>query len=280
MLKDASKFVKDIDRSGGDLTYCIAQLRKLNLDQFGELLLTLPDPTLPHLSSLLPQRTPDKIQQEWTGSSGDTLLRQSCSFLNMVAAEFTQATGRSLAGAKVLDFGCGWGRLMRLLPFFTDPVNIYGSDAWDVSLKYARDAKILGTLAKSDDLPTSLPFYEVNFDLIYAFSVFTHLSEAAARACLAAMRHSIAPNGLVIISVRPEEFWDFEARNKQADYSHLRKQHEMSGFAFLPSATNANYGDTSVSRAYLADIAAGWEIMRMGSTLIDPYQNFVILRPS
>ena len=197
-----------------------------------------------------------------------------------MASEYTQATARLLSESTILDFGCGWGRLLRLLPYFTDPKNIYGSDAWDVSLNYAKTARILATLGKTDPIPTALPFPGVRFDLIYPFSVFTHLSEAVARACVSTMRKYISPDGLAIITVRPLEFWTVFGQNKKADFSNLENQHRSRGFAYRPhSEREQNYGDTSISRNFLVSLAPGWEIMRMGNTLVDMYQVLVCLRP-
>jgi SAM-dependent methyltransferase len=281
MIRLASDYISNLDQRCLDLNASLAQLRHLTLDQFGELLLSLPDRSLPHLSSLLPHNTPDEVQNTWTGAAGTTLLRQSVAFLNSVASEYAQACGRGLADATVLDFGCGWGRLLRLLPYFLDPAGIYGCDAWDVSLAHAQAAKVLGTLAKSDLLPASMPFPGIHFDLIYAFSVFTHLSEVAARACLAAMRRNISKDGLVIITVRPEEFWTFLGKDKNVDFSVQLEQHRNSGFAFVAAgSTSPDYGDTTISKEYLMELAPGWKITRMGNTLVDPYQVAVCLRPA
>ena len=37
------------------------------------------------------------------------------------------------------------------------------------------------------------------FDLAYSFSVFTHISEAAAEACLGALHRALNPGGLLIL---------------------------------------------------------------------------------
>ncbi|MEI9927074.1 MAG: class I SAM-dependent methyltransferase [Sphingomonas sp.] len=280
MIEAARERIAGIEQAKPPLEQALAELRKLSLEEFGELLLTLPDPGLPHLSSLLPHATPDSVQKEWTGSAGIPLLRQSVSFVSFLAAEYTTQTGRPLADAQVLDFGVGWGRLMRLLPFFADPEKLHGVDPWESSLGHARAARLLGRVEKSQVEPAELPFPEVRFELIYAFSVFTHLSSRVAAACLAAMRKRVAPDGIAVITLRPAEFWPYLAQQRGRDYPEQTARHAADGYAFVPASDGANYGDTSMSEAYLKRIAEGWEIARMGVSFIDPYQVFVTLRPA
>ncbi|TCF98175.1 hypothetical protein BZM26_27090 [Paraburkholderia strydomiana] len=68
---------------------------------------------------------------------------------------------------------------------------------------------IRANIALSECLPTDLPFANCKFNLIYAFSVFTHLSERAATAALTACRKHIYEDGLMaitIVTVRPRPF--------------------------------------------------------------------------
>jgi SAM-dependent methyltransferase len=91
------------------------------------------------------------------------------------------ATYRSpLADARVLDFGFGYGRHLRAMVYFTDPKNLYGCDPWPPSLARCHEDSLFGHLAASQFLPIDLPFLGT-FDLIYAFSVFTHLLARATR---------------------------------------------------------------------------------------------------
>jgi len=146
MFDHAIQKIRLIEAEHKSLENTLAMLRTLTLDEFGELLLTLPNEEFPHLSSILPSATPDEVQVEWTGSCGVTLLRQSVSFLNFVAAAYTEFSGRPLRNVNVLDFGCGWGRLLRLLAFYNNPEFNFGCDAWPVSLDHARQSHVLAVV--------------------------------------------------------------------------------------------------------------------------------------
>ncbi|MCA1459015.1 hypothetical protein I6F35_39000 [Bradyrhizobium sp. BRP22] len=85
-------------RQGEQRNNRAANLRRLSIDQFGQILVALPSDNWPNLTKLLPGMTPDSAQKEWTGSSGDSLLRQSNNFMNFLAAPFAGVTGQSIHG--------------------------------------------------------------------------------------------------------------------------------------------------------------------------------------
>jgi SAM-dependent methyltransferase len=290
MFDHAIQRLQLIEKNAKPLLETLDLLRWLTLDEFGELLLTLPRDDLPHLSSILPGNTPEHIQTTWTGSAGLTLLRSSVSFMSFVASTFTDFCSVPFHSKNVLDFGCGWGRLLRLLAFFNDPAYNFGCDAWSVSLDHCRAShvdRVVARIEQSDAMPIELPFRHVEFDLVYAFSIFTHLPEAHAVACMSAIRRAIRPNGLAIITVRPIEYWDFNKTISQDERDALKDLHKKGMVAFYPhdgkvndsDGKPSNYGHTSIPLAVLEEKFPGWTVVRGGNTLADPYQTFVVMRP-
>jgi SAM-dependent methyltransferase len=79
---------------------------------------------------------------------------------------------------------------------------VYGCDPVQQILDVCRDTGVPATLARSDFLPQRLPFDET-FDLAFAFSVFTHLSEAAHERALRALHGSLRPGAILVLTVRP-----------------------------------------------------------------------------
>src|SRR5215475_8615963 len=106
----------------------VSALRVLGLEDFGYVFMSMPDPRFPKLSRLLPRMATEAVQRGWTGASGETLLRQTCAFVRSVACNYTRFTGRSLERASILDFGCGYGRIARLMYYFSDPSQMAGVD--------------------------------------------------------------------------------------------------------------------------------------------------------
>jgi hypothetical protein len=61
----------------------------------------------------------DEVQQHWTGGSGLSLLRQTYNFVRSTAYNFARLTRRDLTNAMILDYGCGYGRILRMMSYFT-----------------------------------------------------------------------------------------------------------------------------------------------------------------
>src|SRR5579875_1066849 len=109
-----------------------------------------------------------------------------------------EQNGRPLTPkTKVLDFGCGCGRVARALQALA-PVELHGCDvnarliAWCV-------AHLKGTFQRTRSKPP-LPYPERAFDLVYALSVFTHLTERRAVTWLQELARVTRPGGLAILS--------------------------------------------------------------------------------
>lgn len=131
----------------------------------------------------------------------------------------------------------------------------------------------------------SLPFGAVMFDVVYCFSIFTHLSPRALSAALSAIRSRIAPAGLLVVTIRPIEFWAYaEKMRMPIDRKAMEAAHAAAGFAFTPSGGSrriggeATYGDASMTLEYLAS-HPDWQIAGSGHIPEDPFQLPVFLRP-
>lgn len=264
----------------------LAEVRFLPLDDFATVLLHMPDPALPAMSRLLPKMADEEVQRSWTGNAGYALLQQSLNFVRSVALQCVQLTGAPLQGRSILDFGCGYGRIIRLMYYYSPPSRIWGIDPWDRSIELCRSDGMLGNFAVSDYLPRTLPVGNARFGLIYAFSVFTHLSERATRQALATLRSYIEDDGLCVVTIRPREYWDVAAAMGHAVSHDLMKwQHDEGGFAFTPHDRSpvegeVTYGDTSLTFRWLRDNIPGWKIAGYDHTLDDVYQIIVYLTPA
>jgi len=266
----------------GGADAALSHLRQLSLDDFGEFLLQLPHDSLPNLSGCLPRMASDEVQQDWTGNVGIPLLQQTTSFVRCVASKYQALIGQELNDRTILDFGCGYGRILRLMYYYSAPARIWGVDPWNKSIELCRSDGILGHLAVSDYLPSTLPVGDVKFDLIYCFSVFTHLSPRAAIMALATLRRYLLKGGLLVITIRPKEYWD--RSNDQFTREEMIKQHDDHGFAFAPHVRAAvdgevTYGDASLSLDWLKQHATDWRMVGYDRNLIDPLQILVYLVP-
>ena len=263
-----------------------AELRKMSLDHFGEFFIGLPNPEYPALSRVLPSMASAEVQRNWTGNDGPALLRQTIDFTRSVEQNFWNLMGRRLAGERILDFGCGYGRIARLMYYFADPADMYCVDPWEESIRLCRESRMPGNFFVSDYLPQSLPVPEQQFGLIYAFSVFTHLSERATRTALDTLRRYVAPNGMLVITIRPEEYWRSAKvdpfSNVTAD--ELLAKHRERGFAFAPHRRapidgDITYGDTSFTMEWLSMEFPAWRVAAVDRSPGDPFQVLLFLTP-
>jgi SAM-dependent methyltransferase len=268
-----------------DRETAIARLRALGLTDFAAVLWSMPLARYPRISSLLPRMASAEVQRRWTGADGATLLAQSVAFMRSVCCHYAELTGKTLTGKRILDFGCGYGRLTRLGYFYSD--DVWGVDPWDISLGYCREDGLTRNLCKSDELPLTLPVPE-DFDVIIAFSILTHMSERATRTILQAMRRHLRPGGVACITIRPIEYWTvvYGPVHKETDNStglEMENRHRGAGFAFVPhdgppADGTTNFGDTSMTTDWIAKNIPEWSIAACDRSIDDEMQRYLFLQ--
>jgi SAM-dependent methyltransferase len=261
----------------------IAALRALGPALFTESLWYLPHPELPRLSSLLPRMAAPEIQRNFTGNCGSALLAQTLPFIELLRSHFRAIRGAEIAGRRILDFGCGYGRFARALYFFTDEDRLVGVDPSADAISLCHSAGMLQSQFRlSEPLPESLPVDE-EFDLIIAYSVFTHLSARAFRTCMMTLRKYVGPGGVLAFTIRPPEYWSVDPSCSTEMANRLRQEHECSGYAFTPHRRapidgEITYGDCSMTLEWLARNAPRWRIVATSHATGDPMQRCVVLQ--
>jgi hypothetical protein len=267
--EELARFDREVN---SDLSNAPDLLKYVPLGAFGA---TLLDTTryYPRASAFLPKMPSEKIQRDWTGDSGSILLETSLAFMSHLVG----AAGGplNLTGKTVLDFGVGWGRLARLWLKYLPPSNLLACDAWDVSISHAKSCNLQNRIVHSNEFLDVLPYDKETFDLAYAFSIFTHLSERSFRSCLRGLRDMLKTNGQLVFTVRPRDFWSL-----RPDLKEQGKLLQSSTFAFVPSNGLKDFGDTSVSREWLFDAVAesGLRVQSLEWSPVDALQVLVIVQ--
>lgn len=190
-----------------------ARFRDLD-DDLWALLLSRSYTSFPNIRALMPDVPAPGLQMNWNGAHGLPLLGQSKGFYRHVKTMVAAHGSRSLESSRVLDFGLGWGRLTRFFARDVEPGNLMGVDPTPEIIEVCRASRVPAALAKSEFLPESLPFGEI--DVAYSFSVFTHISEQAAEACLEALHASIVPGGILVLTIRPPGYLELDHRMQDA----------------------------------------------------------------
>ena len=100
---------------------------------------------------------------------------------------------------RILDFGVGFGRLIR--HYYPFSAELHGCDVTDSAVTYSRGCYgDRATLASNEPLPP-LPYKDESFDYIYANSVFTHIQTDSLGVWIDELARIARPGSCVIVSV-------------------------------------------------------------------------------
>ncbi|WP_333825801.1 class I SAM-dependent methyltransferase [Pinisolibacter sp.] len=164
---------------------------------------------------------------------------------------------------KVLDFGCGCGRVG--LPMFFDHGKL--THACDID---ASATAYLGRVLPDVDVRTTsfkppLPYDDDTFDVVYSISIWTHLLEADQLAWLAEMRRIIRPGGYLMattssykaiehrkVAMKIPAWQDVDPETLRTAGILYRESATLKSHAdkYFPGVTDS-YGQTSNDPAYL-----------------------------
>jgi SAM-dependent methyltransferase len=243
----------------------------------------------------LPAFPSSNFQEGFVGKSGLRSMEEAFLIYKLLKtrAALTRET-------KVLDFGVGYGRILRLFVKDVDPANLYGVDVDRSILDDATRLGVEGTLLQIEPIDT-LPFPNAFFDIAYAFSVFSHLPPDYAHHWLNELMRSIRPGGLLLITTMTDHFLEHCLTCKREDEQNLDYHQKI--FAKLfddPSAaidsyragkhmysgtggaadilTPNNYGWAAMPRKFIEDALGahasyiefidGWSVCNQGIFLI------------
>jgi SAM-dependent methyltransferase len=136
---------------------------------------------------------------------------------------------------RILDFGCGCGRIMLPLREAVSIARVTGVDIDTEAIGWLRPRIPDATLLAINELPP-MPLADATFDLVYCHSVFTHLDSNYQDRWLGELSRVCKPGATLVVSFsgqtafqKIEQQW----RNAGADPSPLRQQLEDSGILFI-----------------------------------------------
>lgn len=142
-----------------------------------------------HVDALIAQHPLDEAMSLAVGGSYEKIGR--------ICADVLTHFGRA-PGMALLDFGCGSGRTACALPA-GEVARYTGIDVVPKLLDYA-DGKTPDHFDFICNTELTLPVADAAFDMIYAFSVFTHLLQAEIFAYLQDMKRALKPGGTIVFS--------------------------------------------------------------------------------
>jgi SAM-dependent methyltransferase len=120
----------------------------------------------------------------------------------------------------ILDFGCGCGRILRHwgeLP----RTRVFGCDI-DPRMVQWCDANLPFADVTVNDLAPPLPYADSSFDLLYAFSVFTHLSVQLQHAWMQECLRVLRPDGFLLMSTLGEHYLSLKRLTESEEQAFRR----------------------------------------------------------
>ncbi|MFD2090357.1 class I SAM-dependent methyltransferase [Blastococcus deserti] len=154
-----------------------------------------------------PPNPPEQLQVQFVGLSFEEAYAEAEAFVTAVAEELRACGHPGLRGSRVLDFGCGWGRISRLLLSEVPPQQLFAVDV-DGEMTALVNVSLPGINAMTVPVTPPTVLRDASMDVVVAFSVFSHLSRAAHEAWARELARVVRPGGIVAITVLGEEFID------------------------------------------------------------------------
>jgi SAM-dependent methyltransferase len=117
----------------------------------------------------------------------------------------------------VLDFGCGCGRVTRYWDTFAG--NVSGSDVSAKAIDWCRGHLGFARF-ETNELAPPLAFADESFDLVYALSVFTHLTGELQLAWRDELRRVLRPRGRLLLTTHGRSYLPRLEPADQARFDH------------------------------------------------------------
>jgi SAM-dependent methyltransferase len=155
------------------------------------------------LRSIMPGFPPPEVQLQFAGASGDDTMRDAFNIYCLVKSLASQYLPRPMRS--VMEFGSGWGRIIRCFSRDMDRQNLQGIDCMPAAIDICKTTNPYAQFRLVDPFPPTTLAND-SFDVVYAYSVFSHLSEEAHMRWLEEFKRLLRPGGLLIATTRPREF--------------------------------------------------------------------------
>ncbi|MEM9886445.1 MAG: class I SAM-dependent methyltransferase [Bacteroidota bacterium] len=112
----------------------------------------------------------------------------------------------NLSSARILDWGCGPGRIIRHLPSLLGARGeYYGTDYNAKSIAWCK-ANLAHIQFSHNGLAANLSYQDNFFDVIYGISIFTHLSKELHWNWIAELQRILRKDGLLFLTTQGDNF--------------------------------------------------------------------------
>jgi SAM-dependent methyltransferase len=153
------------------------------------------------------------------------------------------------AAGRVLDFGCGSGRILRHWQR-SDRLQLHGTDYNPHLIAWCRRNYPFAEF-RTNPLEGRLPYADASFDVVYAWSVFTHLSETLEDHYVVELARILRPGGLLVATFHGEFYVPSMLSPEERERFHageviVHREHEAGSNAcasfHAPRAVHRKFG--------------------------------------
>ena len=210
-------------------------------------------------SGTIPPLPPASTQEAFCGRSGKLAMIQAFEFYNIIRNACRDAGTPLESMDAVLDFGCGWGRISRCFLRDIPEGKLYGCDLIPQMVQLCKETIPCYDFLENQAFPPTR-FADESFDLVYGYSVFSHLSESAHKAWLEEFYRILKRGGILVQTTRPREFisiWPTIPYVKgEIIVDKLLKMYDEGKFIHLPGGggeilSENFYGETAIPESYI-----------------------------
>jgi ubiquinone/menaquinone biosynthesis C-methylase UbiE len=206
----------------------------------------------------IPSFPSEEIQTRFTGVSNLSTMRQAFEFYKIIQKACAKFNHPIPSMGAILDFGCGWGRIIRIFMRDIDPAKLYGIDCINEMIDLCKETNPWCNFSVNDPQPPTQ--LEANsFDLIYAYSVFSHLSENTSASWIKEFHRILKPGGVSILTTRKRNFIANLANPPYPpglNIDQAYKDYDNHKFVFFGTGGGYNldsdfYGEAFISKNYV-----------------------------
>lgn len=211
-----------------------------------------------------------EIQSRFTGRADFSTLIQAFEFYDVIRKACLNIGKPIQSMDAILDFGCGWGRITRIFLRDIEPNKIYGCDCTEDAITMCKETNKWCNFDLNDAHPPT-KYKSSMFDLIYAYSVFSHLSEDSQKSWIEEFHRILKPGGILVVTTRQRNFMeqlsklDYFSQFIDNDTSHpsdvesidrALKDYDNGKFVYFGTGGGFNlsgdfYGEAFVSKSYV-----------------------------
>ena len=150
----------------------------------------------------------------------------------------------------IMDFGCSSGRVLRHFHTEAQQLNwtLLGVDVQARPIQWMRENFPKSFCVYTGSTMPILPFADNSIDIIYGFSIFTHIKYHWDM-WLLELKRVLKPGGLLIQTIHTENAWDFYYRHRDQNWVLQNHSAKMLQTQEMPY-DYFYYGDVSVSQVF------------------------------